>query len=68
MRPMVTLRSEAESNFRTQGVKQPQRTQTRIFAMTVDEIQANSDTVTGIMFIFSILAWFSLILGSVGPL
>ena len=40
------------SNFGTQGVQQPQKTQTRIFAMTADEAQANLDTVTSIMFIF----------------
>ena len=37
----------------TKGVQRPQRTQTRIFAMTSREAQANSDTVTGIMIIFN---------------
>ena len=36
----------------TQGVQRPQMTQTRIFAMTVDEAQANPDTMTSVMFVF----------------
>ena len=42
----------AGNSSKTQGVQQPQRTQTRIFAMTTNEAQANPDTVTGIMFVF----------------
>ena len=42
----------ASSNSVTQGVQQPQRTQTRIFTMTANEAQANLDTVIGIMFVF----------------
>ena len=41
------------SSSRTQGIQRPQRTQTRIFAMTTDEAQANLETKIGIMFIFS---------------
>ena len=52
MRPAVSLRSKACSIFRTQGVQRSQKTQTRIFAMTADEVQANPDTMTGIMFVF----------------
>ena len=36
----------------TQGNQRPQRTQTRIFAMTSGEAQANPDTVTCIMIVF----------------
>ena len=42
----------ASSSFGTQGAQQPQRTQTRIFAMITNEAQANPDTVIGIMFVF----------------
>ena len=45
-------RSMVGSSFGTQGVQQPQRTQTRIFAMTIDEAKANPETVTCIMFVF----------------
>ena len=39
-------------NFRTQGVQRPQRAQTRIFAMTSGEAQANLNIVTCIMIVF----------------
>ena len=38
----------------TQGNQRPQRTQTRIFAMTSGEAQAIPDTVIGIMIVFGI--------------
>ena len=44
------------SSFGTQRVQRPQRTQTRIFAMIVDEAQANLDIVIDIMFVFGTLA------------
>ena len=40
------------SSSGTQGVHQPQRTQTHIFAMIADEAQANPNTVIGIMIVF----------------
>ena len=54
MRPARSSRFMAGSSFGTQRVQQPQRMQTRIFAMIVDEAQANPDTMTGIMFVFGI--------------
>ena len=39
-------------SFGTQGNQRPQRSQTRIFAMTSGEAQANPDTVTGTMIVF----------------
>ena len=48
----------AGSSFGTQGVQQPQRTQTHIFAMTADEAQANPNFVSGIMFVFGTLVRF----------
>ena len=41
------------------------RVQTRIFAMTVGEAQANSNTMTGTMVVLVHLYEFSLILGQV---
>ena len=52
MRLSSFFRSGASSSSETQRVQQPQKTQTHIFAMTADEVQANSDTVTSTMFIF----------------
>ena len=52
MRPAWLSRSMTGSSLGTQGVQRPQKTQTRIFAMTIDEAQANPDKVTGIMLIF----------------
>ena len=49
MRSSFSFWSKAGS-FGTQGVQRPQRTQTRIFAMTSGEAQANLDTVIGIIF------------------
>ena len=40
-------------SFRTQGVQRPQKTQTYIFVMTMDKARANSDIMTGRMFVFS---------------
>ena len=45
-------RSMASSSFETEGVQRPQRIQTHIFAMIVDEAQANPDTMIGIMIVF----------------
>ena len=56
MRPSKSSRSATDSSSETQGVQQPQKTQTRIFTMTVDEVQANPDTMIGIMFVFGTLA------------
>ena len=50
------LRLVVGISFGTQGVQRPQRTQTRIFAMTADEAQANLDTMTGTIFVFGIPA------------
>ena len=50
------------SSSGTQGVQRPQRTQTRIFAMTADEAQVNLDIVTRIMFVFGTLARVFLIM------
>ena len=52
MQLVGSSRSMVGSSFGTQRVQRPQRTQTRIFAMTADEVQANPDTVTDIMFVF----------------
>ena len=46
----VFSRSEVGS-FGTQGNQRPQMTQTRIFAMTSGETQANLDTVIGTMIV-----------------
>ena len=42
IQPSVSSRSEV-SSFGTQGNQRPQRTQTRIFAMTSGEAQVNPD-------------------------
>ena len=52
MRPSWSFKLVADSNSGTQGIQQPQKTQNCIFAMNVDEAQANPDTVTSTMFIF----------------
>ena len=52
VRPAGSLRFMTGSSFGTQGAQRPQRTQTRIFIMTADEVQANPDTMIGIMFVF----------------
>ena len=49
------FRSEVSSSG-TQGNQQPQSTQTRIFALTSGEAQANPDTMTSIMIVFGIPA------------
>ena len=51
VRPLVSSQSAVASSG-TQGNQRPQRTQTRIFAMTSREAQANPDTVTGTMIVF----------------
>ena len=56
MRPSSSSRSATTSSFGTQGVQRPQRTQTRIFAMIVDDAQANPDSVTGIIYVFGVPA------------
>ena len=67
-RPSGFVKSAAGSSLGAQDAQRPQHTQTRIFAMIVDEPQANPDSVTGIISIFGELAWFCLILGLVGHL
>ena len=51
-RPLGSVKSAVGSNSRAQGAQRPQRTQTRIFAMTANEAQANTNSVTGIISIF----------------
>ena len=58
----------ASSSFGTQGVQRPQRTQTRIFTMTVDKAQTNQDMMTSIMFVFGTSARVFFILGPLGHL
>ena len=50
VRPTVAPRFEARISSRAQ--RSQMRAQTHIFAMTVDEAQANSNTVIGIMNVF----------------
>ena len=52
VRSSSSFRLGAGNSFGTQGVQWPQRTQTRIFTMTIDEAQTNLDTVIGTMFVF----------------
>ena len=52
-RPSGSIKSVTGSSSGAQGAQRPQRTQTCIFAMTADEAQANPDSVTGIIFVFS---------------
>ena len=47
-----SVKSIARSSSEIQSTQRPQRTQTRIFAMTTDEAQANPDSVTGIISVF----------------
>ena len=51
-RPSGSVKSVVGSSSGAQGAQRPQRTQTRIFAMTADDAQANPDSVTGIISIF----------------
>ena len=51
-RPSRSIKSVAGSSSGAQGAQQPQRTQTRVLAMTADEAQANPDSVTGIISVF----------------
>ena len=51
-RPSGSVKSTAGSSSGAQDTQRPQRAQTRIFAMTADEAQANPDSVTGIIFVF----------------
>ena len=54
MRPLVFFQSEVGGSSRTQGAQRSQpRAQTRIFSMTTDEAQANSNIMIGTMFVFS---------------
>ena len=55
VRPSVSSRSEVGSSG-TQGNQRPQWTQTRIFAMTSGEAQANPNIVSSTMIIFGIPA------------
>ena len=52
-RPLGSVKSTAGSSSGAQGAQRPQRTQTRIFVMTADKAQANPDSVTGIISVFS---------------
>ena len=49
-RPTGSVKSVAGSSSGAQDVQRPQRTQTRLFAVTADEAQANPDSVTSIIF------------------
>ena len=51
-RPSGSVKSAAGSSSGAQGAQRPQRAQTRIFAIIVDETQANPDSVTSIIFVF----------------
>ena len=51
-RPSGSVKSATRSSLEIQSTQRPQRTQTRILAMTADEAQANLDSVTGIISIF----------------
>ena len=51
-RPTGSVKSVAGSSSGAQGAQRPQRAQTRVFAMTADEAQANPDSVTGIISVF----------------
>ena len=56
-RPSGSVKSVAGSSSGAQGAQRPRRAQTRVFAMTADEAQANPDLVTGIISIFGEPAW-----------
>ena len=66
-RPSGSVKSIGGSSSGAQGAQRPQRTQTRIFAMTADEAQANPNSVTSIISIFGEHG-FCLILELVGHL
>ena len=51
-RPSGSIKSVAGSSSGAQSAQRPQRAQTRVFAMTADEAQANPDSVTGIISVF----------------
>ena len=51
-RPSGSAKSVARSSLGAQGAQRPQRAQTRVFAVTADEAQANPDSVTGTIFVF----------------
>ena len=51
-RPSDSIKSGVGSSLGTQGIQQPERTQTCIFAMTTDEVQANLDSITSIISVF----------------
>ena len=52
-----SIKSAAGSSSRIQSTQRPQRTQTRIFAMTADEAQANPNSITSIIFVFGEPTW-----------
>ena len=51
-RPSGSVKFATGSSSGAQGVQRPQRAQTRVFSMTADEVQANPDSVTGIISVF----------------
>ena len=51
-KPSRLIKSAAESSSRVQSTQRPQQTQTHIFVMITAEVQANSDSITGIIFVF----------------
>ena len=53
VRPLIFFRSKAGSNSGAQGDQQPHEGPNSYFVMTVDETQANLDTVTSTMLFFS---------------
>ena len=55
-RPLGLVKSVVGSSSGTQSMQRPQQTQTHIFAMTTDEVQANPDSMTGTIFVFGELA------------
>ena len=52
VRPSRSVKSTVGSNSGTQSMQRPQQTQTRIFAMTADEAQANPNSIIGIISVF----------------
>ena len=54
VQPTIAPKSETRSSFGAQ--RSQARARTRIFVMTIDEAQANSNTVTGIMIVFGLPA------------
>ena len=63
VRPSVFSQLEVGSSG-TQGNQRPQKTQTRIFAMTSGEAQANMNTVTSTRIVFGIPARILFDIGS----